>query len=105
MHQYAYTGRGKSIHSCVQLEHFQNEVNDKSVKVPSGLQLIATPSGYVVPLDIKDGLPHVKMRPYTDEEWDTLPHFLLTEDKDWDPSVLDHAVTKLIKEVGTWIIL
>ena len=33
------------------------------------------------------------MRPYTDEEWDTLPQFLLTEDKDWDPSVLEHTLS------------
>ena len=28
MHQYAYHGKGKTIHSCVQLENFGNDVND-----------------------------------------------------------------------------
>jgi hypothetical protein len=46
--------------------------------------------GYVIPLDIKSGLPYVKMRPYTDAEWDVLPHVILTGDIDWNPSVLDH---------------
>ena len=28
MHQYAYTGKGKTIHSCGQLEWYKNDVND-----------------------------------------------------------------------------
>ena len=32
-HQYAHYGKGKSIHSPVQLEAFNNNVNDKSIKV------------------------------------------------------------------------
>jgi len=90
MHQYAYTGKGKTIHSCDQLEWYKNDVNDKSVKVPGGLQRIMTLDGYAIPINIKDGLPYVKMRPYTDDEWDTLPHVILTSDVDWDPTVLDH---------------
>jgi len=34
LHQYAYHGKGKTIHSSAQLEHFKNDVNDRSVKVP-----------------------------------------------------------------------
>ena len=30
MHQYAYLGKGRTIHSCTQLEHFKNDVGDKS---------------------------------------------------------------------------
>jgi hypothetical protein len=33
------------------------------------------------------------MRPYTDEECDSLPHVVLTRDGDWNPSVLDHSLT------------
>src|SRR5687767_12594029 len=32
-HQYAYTGKGKSIPSSLQFESFKNDVNDKSIKV------------------------------------------------------------------------
>ena len=32
------------------------------------------------------------MQPYTDEEWDTLPHVVWTSDENWDPSVLDHTL-------------
>ena len=42
MHQYAYTGKGKTIHSCGQLEWYKNDVNDKSIKVQGGLQCILT---------------------------------------------------------------
>jgi hypothetical protein len=56
MHQYAYTRSGKTIHSCGQLEWFQNDVNDKSVKVPGGLQRILTMDGYAIPINVKDGL-------------------------------------------------
>jgi hypothetical protein len=67
-------------------------VDDKSIKV-GGKQHIKTLDGYVIPLDIKSGLPYVKMRPYTDEEWDSLPHVVLTGDGNWNPSVLDHNLT------------
>jgi hypothetical protein len=30
------------------------------------------------------------MRPHTDQEWEELPHVLLTEDTNWDPMHMDH---------------
>ena len=57
MHQYAYLGEGKTIHSSGQLEWFKNDVNDKSLKISGGLQRIQTHDGYVHPLEIKNGLP------------------------------------------------
>lgn len=92
MHQYAYTGKGKTIHSCAQLESYGNDVNDKSVKVPGGLQRIVTVNGYNIPLVFKDALPYIHIRPFTDAEWDTVPHVVLTSDADWDPSILDHSL-------------
>ena len=89
MHQYAYMGEGKTIHSSGQLEHYKNNVNDKSLKVSGGLQRITTNDGYIHPLNIQHGLPYVSIRPFTDEEWDTLPHVVWTSDMEWDPSVLD----------------
>ena len=29
------------------------------------------------------------MRPYTDQEWESLPHIVMTSDVDWDPALLD----------------
>jgi hypothetical protein len=31
------------------------------------------------------------MRPPTDHELNTLPHFIMTSDLDWDPTILDHT--------------
>ena len=88
MHQYAYTGKGKSIHSCAQLESHKQTVHDKSMKV-GGKQRIETLDGYVIPLNIQSELPYLSIRPYTKKEWDDLPHVILTADVDWDPTVLD----------------
>ena len=53
--EYAYLGKGSSIHSSGQLEWLKTNVDEKSVKV-GGTQLITTLDGYSVPLLIKDGL-------------------------------------------------
>jgi hypothetical protein len=92
MHQYAYTEKGATIHSCSQLEWYKNDVNDKSIKVPGGLQRIQTDDGYIIPINFKSGLPYVKIRPYTDEEWATLPRVTLTNDVDWNSTVFDHTL-------------
>ena len=47
--EYAYLGKGSSIHSSGQLEWFKTNVHEKSVKV-GGTQLITTLDGYSVPL-------------------------------------------------------
>ena len=55
--EYAYLGKGSSIHSSGHLEWFNTNVDEKSVKV-GGTQLITTQDGYSVPLLIKDGLAY-----------------------------------------------
>ena len=91
-HQYALFGKGTTIHSPGQFEYYQNDVNDKSVHV-GGLQRIHTLEGYTIPLNIKNGLARMTLRPYTDKEWDEFPHVFLTGELEWNPSVLDHALT------------
>ena len=92
MNQYAHIGHGKTIHSSGQLEMFGNDVNDKSIRVKGGKQCIQTQDGYCIPLNIIAGLPYMSLRPYTDDEWEDLPHIVLTNDSDWDPSVLDNTI-------------
>jgi hypothetical protein len=89
MHQYAHMGKGKTIHSSGQLEWFRQQVDDKSIRV-GGQQRITTHEGYVIPINIRSGLPYVSMRPYTDTEWEDLPHVILTSPEVWSPNVLDH---------------
>ena len=55
--EYAYLGKGSSIHSSGQLEWFKTHVDEKSIKV-GGTQLITTLDGYSVPLVIRDGLAY-----------------------------------------------
>ena len=91
-HQYALYGKGSSIHAPVQLEFFKNTVDEKS-RHAGGNQYIKSPDGqYIIPLGICNGLARLPIRPYTDDEWDTLPHVILTDQADWDPSVLDCAL-------------
>ena len=88
--EYAYLGKGSSIHSSGQLEWFKTNVDEKSVKV-GGTQLITTLDGYSVPLLIKDGLAYVtSLGKPTDQDMDTYPHVFFTSPDEWDPSVLDH---------------
>jgi len=84
MHQYALAGKGKTIHSTGQLEWYKHDVNHKSIKV-GGLQCSKTFYAYVIPLDFKSGLPYMTIRPYTDDEWENLPHLILTSDENGNP--------------------
>ena len=44
-----------------------------------------------MPLQVRQGLARLPIRPFTDTEWDSFPHVIMTNDVDWDPSVLDYA--------------
>ena len=92
MRQYAYHGTGRTIHSSGQLESYKNKVDDRSWKV-EGRQCIKTLDGYLIPLDIINGLPYMKMVPNTDHEFQTLPHVILTSEQDWDPKILDNVIS------------
>jgi hypothetical protein len=52
----------------------------------------------IIPLSVQDGLTRRNIRPYTDQEFKTLPHVILTSELEWDPSVLDHE----FKEDEQW---
>ena len=88
MNQYAGFHKGKTIHSAGQWEHHGIKVDDRSKKV-GGTQRIITVEGYVLPLQIRQGLPVLDMRPPTDEEMEKYPHVIVTADTEWDPTVLD----------------
>ena len=84
--EYAYLWKGSSIHSSGQLEWFQTNVDETSVKVV-GTQLITTLDGYSVPLLIKDGLAYAtSLGRSTDQDMDTYPHVFITSPDKWDHS-------------------
>ena len=87
-HQGAYTGKGHSVISPAQLEAFDINVDDRSRK-SGGTQSIITPEGYGIPITITQGLAYIPLRPFKDEEWDALPHIIMTSDEDWNPSIND----------------
>ena len=91
-HQYAYLGKGHSIHSAGQIEAFGHDLCDKSYKVGGKQRLVISQGNldYTVPFSVERGLVRMTLRPYTDAEWDTLPHIIVTSDKEWDPTILDH---------------
>ena len=60
-HQMALLGKGKSILSCIQMEHYGAEINDKSSLLTGGKQSILI-GGYQIPLDINSGLPYLRCR-------------------------------------------
>ena len=93
LNQYAWYGRGRTIHSAGQIEHYKNIVHDRSMVV-GGLQCIKTLDGYIIPLDIINGLPYMKMFANTKEELEKLPHVILTGGEPWDPRKLDMVLTE-----------
>ena len=90
MNEYAYYGKGHTIHSSGQIEWNKNQVDDKSVKV-GGSQCITTLGGYSLPLKCTRGLMYLSIlgKP-TDEELVKYPSVHLTSIHEWDPSVLDY---------------
>ena len=90
-HQYAYHGKGKTIHAPNQLRAFDIEVNDVPLKSPCGRgkQEVVTPEGYHIPIKIRQGLPYMNMSAPTDLELDSFPHVIFTSDEPWDPTVFD----------------
>ena len=90
-HQAAIHDHGRTIISCGQLEYFGVTIDDKSKKV-GGKQCMRTLEGYVLPLNFFSGLAYLRMVPYSDHEWDSLPHVIPTGDQDWDPSVLNYVM-------------
>ena len=91
MLEYAYYGRGNTIHSHGQIEWFQNTCDDKSFHVGEK-QVITFLDGYATPLQCRTGLMYMNLlgKP-TDADLNTFPHVLLTGPYEWDPSVLDYT--------------
>lgn len=92
-HQYAHVPQGRSIHSSIQMESFGIKVDDRSKVLKVGLQALTTPEGYVLPLDFKNGLSYLPIRPFTDKEWKELPHVVFTSDVEWNPAHVDHKAS------------
>ena len=95
LHQAAdMTRDSKTILSAGQLKNFGCHVRDKSPRITKETPCVITMEGYVIPIAIKKGLPYIRMRPFTDKDWNTLPHITITSPKDWNPTSLDSTISE-----------
>jgi hypothetical protein len=93
LHQYALLGKGKSIHSSVQMECHDIAVDERSRRLRrAGQQCLTTLEGYKIPLSIRRGLPYMDMHPPSVHELDTLPQVVLKSDDNWDPTIADNEI-------------
>ena len=99
LNQFARNVGGKTLLSCVQLESHGITVDDKSSILGIGTQTLQTPEGYTIPLTFHNGLPYMDIRPFTNSEWDSLPHIILTSNEEWDPANLDHDTSAEVQEL------
>ena len=61
MHQYTYHEKGKTIYSSVQIEWYNNDVNEKSRKANGNDQQIITHEGYIFLLQFSQGLIYLSI--------------------------------------------
>ena len=91
LRNYSYHGLNRTLHSAGQIEWYQNEACNTSVKV-GGRQVIKTVDGCCVTVNVIRGLPCIQMEPNTAKEFDALPQAILTQGGEWDPTVPDHML-------------
>ena len=91
MHNYAKVPGHKTIHSSHQLVSNGISVDDRH-HMEGGTHTITTNEGYKIPLSFRNGLPYMDMRPYTDTEYATLPHVVLTSREHWHPNTNDFEI-------------
>lgn len=87
-YQYAWYGKGQTIHSPLQLESFGQSICKKA-KSLGGQSLITTLEGHKIPLCIKGGLSYMHMSKPTEQDMKDFPHVTMTSDIEWDPTVHD----------------
>ena len=92
IHHAASMHDGKTILSSGQLEAFGCQLFEKSKKFTGEQPHIVTPCGHKLPIAIRDGLAYLHIRPFTTDEFNTLPHICLTSPKPWNPKSIDCGI-------------
>ena len=100
MHEYAYYGRGNTIHSPGQIEWFQNTCDDKSFHVGEK-QVINFLDGYSTPLQCRTGLMYMSLlgKPTDADPVLDYTHPTTSGDSTWAP---DGAHDPRIDEFGNF---
>ena len=65
------------------------DVNDKSIKVSGRIQHMSIPDNHASHVNIKLGLAYMNIRPYADDERNTLPHGILKPLDECDPTIIE----------------
>ena len=93
VHQAAdMTRESKTILSAGQLEAFGCKIDDHSPTFTKRTPCLTTVEGYQVPIAFRKGLPYIRMRPFGEHDWATLPHVIITSPDTWNPAILDSDV-------------
>ena len=66
----------------------------QSPRVTRIIPHIVTAKGYRILVAIKKGLPYIWIRPFTDKDWNKLPHISITSPNEWDPTSLDSSISE-----------
>ena len=86
--QHACLGKGCTVHSKGQMQHFSAIVDNASRSCGSR-QCVITHEGCVIPIHIRDRLPSFDESHPANADLDKCPHLCVTDDSPWDPSVLN----------------
>jgi hypothetical protein len=90
----ALLGKGKSILSCLQMEAYGADINDRPQSLADGKQRILF-DGYNIQLVIKNGPAYLCCSKLTADDIDLLPHIIMTADVEWDPNIFDNEFESL----------
>jgi len=85
-HNYLIMPKAATVHSVISMEEDGHCVFDRAYHA-GGKQHIVHKMEFFVPLNFVNGVAQLPMRPYSDEEYDTLPQLYFTEK---DHHSLDH---------------
>jgi hypothetical protein len=89
LHEYAYFGHGRSIHSSAQMEWFKADMDDKSRSIGGKKRMIYL-EGYVIPFEVIGGLVYIKpVGIPAEEDMARLPHVFIMDPHAWDPCIMD----------------
>ena len=55
--------------------------------------MIKKQDAYVFSLDVNDGLPYLRIRPFIDTEREECSHVFVASDPDYDPTVYDNSIS------------
>lgn len=95
VHEGALVYNGQTIFSCIQLEANGCVIYDKAPAFSSDASFPhISIQGYILPLQVRQGLLYLPIRPPTTDELESLPCIHITSPQIWDPSRYDFMLPR-----------